>query len=88
MTGPMLVAEVAEALAQHGRLRCAPTVATGDDGVVLTLAVPVEGQDDTVREALNLLHTLQWLQDLAQLRELAARYDIDPAKLEQLLPAR
>lgn len=83
-----LLKEVAEVLAAQGDLTCVPSVETTDDGVVVTVLVPVEGQDTTTHalRALELFHALQYLQDLAQLRSIADKYDIDAAALEALLP--
>lgn len=84
-----LLAEVAEVLARHGRLRCVPTVSTSEgEGLVLTVTCAPEAQDGIkpAMEAFELYNALAYLQDVASLRALAAKYDIDPAALERLLP--
>ena len=72
-----LLAEVAEALAEHGRLRCLPTVDIADGVVTLALVVPVQDLGD-----LELYERLRRVQDIAQVRLLAARYGIPPERLE------
>lgn len=83
-----LLKEVAAALDEYGDLSCVPSVETTEDGIRVSVLVPVEGQDTThhAMRALELLHALQYLQDLAQLRSLADKYEIDAAALEALLP--
>lgn len=73
----VLLAEIAEALAQSGGLRCCPDVDSKDGAVTLTLTVPVQTLDD-----LELYERLRRVQDLAQARLLATRYGIPPERLE------
>jgi hypothetical protein len=86
-----LVCEVADVLARHGGLTCTPDIDTDQgDGFVLCLRVAA-GAQATSRDAMGVLELLQDLQralDVAQLRALAVRYGIDPARLEALLPGQ
>jgi hypothetical protein len=86
----ILVEELCAALAQDGALRASILdVSTEDDvGVVLRISVPVDGQAtlDGAIAAVGLMRRLELLRDVGQVRELARRYDIDPAALEALLP--
>ena len=88
-----ILREVAEILAQHGDLRCVPSVDADERAGCLVLRVEISGRtlvSETIvngrLDALELFHALRYLQDLASLRALAAKYDIDPARLEALLP--
>lgn len=81
----VLICEVAAVLAEHGRLRCVPSVEIDDGALTVTLVVkPTEPGDEF--EALELYQRLCYVRDICQLRSLAYRYDIDPAALEALLP--
>jgi hypothetical protein len=88
-TSDVLVGELATVLGEHAGLICIPTVETDEDGVIV-LSVRVRPDDqpllagavDTVELYQHLLHVV----DVGTLRVLAKRYDIDPEKLEALLP--
>lgn len=79
----MLLAEVADVLAAYGDLRCAPRVEAGDNRLVVTLEVPY----GTDLRATGLYDDLRYVTDMAQVRMLATRYNIDASSLEKLLPA-
>ena len=84
-----VLVEVADILAKHGRLRCAPRVELDDGEIVLTVAVTPEMAGDgadAALDAIELFHELERLEDVAQLRALCEKYDIPPADLERLLP--
>lgn len=81
-----LLAEVAACLAAYGALRCTPAVEISEDSnVLLTLEVRPQGVHQCLL-ATELHQALQRLTDTANLRAIAARYDIDAAALERLLP--
>lgn len=79
-----ILAELAAVFAQHGQLRCAPTVEVLGDDIVITTRVRVEGEESL--HCRSLLHEIEYLRDYCQLRALAAQFSIDPAQLEALLP--
>lgn len=99
MEGIVILAEIAEALAAHGQLRCRPEIEQIDGRLILRLAIPVPGMWDmptrthgdppnmAALEVLSLADELQHVIDLANLRALATKFDIEPAALEALLPA-
>lgn len=76
-----LLKEVAEILGAHGYLRCAPTVETVKEGILLTVLIPVEGL-----EPLEVATHLEYLSGLCQVRAFAQDYGMDGAALEKLLP--
>ena len=81
----VLICEVAAVLAEHGRLRCVPSVEMDDGALTVTLVVrPTEPAAEF--SALELYQRLCYVRAVCQLRSLACRYDIDPAALEALLP--
>jgi hypothetical protein len=78
--------EVADALAEHGLLLCAPVVETDEDGnITLTVRVDVEEQGGVPLEVFGLYTDLQRVSDLATMRALLKRYGIEPLELEQRL---
>ena len=88
-----LLLEVIGVLREYEALRCTVEVETSDDrdgnGVVrLTIEVPTVGQVDIAGAmlAIEFYRDAKYLADVTQMRELAARYQIDAAKLEALLP--
>jgi hypothetical protein len=84
-----LLTEVAGILEQHAEVRCEPTVDLEEDSGDLVLTVRVHAFDLPDEQRLGLLELLtdlQYLQDLCSMRAFARRYDIDPARLEALLP--
>ena len=86
-----LLSEVMDALADYGHLWCRPSVDTDADGyVVLTVRLKPDEQADTVAamETLAVLHELEYVVDVAQMRQLAEKYDIPSARLEALLPPK
>lgn len=86
----MLMADVAALMAAHGSLLCAVDVEIGKD-TVITLRLPYSDDSvDTARAAktLNLVHGVEYLRDVAQIRALAMRFEIPADKLEALLPER
>jgi hypothetical protein len=82
-----ILAEVAAVLAAHGRLACEPTLACEDGTVTLTVVVRPEqrGPAQYALDTLNLGSDLQRMCDIATMRALCARYDLDPAWLERAL---
>ena len=90
--GAALLKEVVAVLSEYGDFFCAPSVelVEGRDGVMaLTLAVYVPQPSDhlSMLAWVELVEGLRRVADISQLRALACRYDIDPSKLEALLPA-
>jgi len=83
--GIAVLAEVVAVLARHSNLRVTPVVEEDRGVVALTVRIKAEGEDGL--QVLSLLHELQYVVDTAQVRAIAAQYDIEPAKLEALLPA-
>ena len=85
-----LISELVEALEPYGLLRCAPMVTMEDEVVLLQVRIEPERQENTQLSGflatLGLFHALQRVCDVAQLRALCARYDINAAALETLLP--
>ncbi len=72
------LAELAEVLAQCGRLDCAPAVETNDDSDVVTITVVVEAKDgNTGAEVYELFLAVQRVVDLATMRALCQRYNIN-----------
>ena len=94
MTARLRVAtlgEVATVLAAHGTLPCVPDVEIGRDGaIVLTVRTYAPACTDAHDSlgAVNLLHDLEYLVGLAQVRAFAAKYAMDATALEALLPDR
>jgi len=82
--GIAVLAEVVAVLARHSNLRVTPVVEEDRGVVALTVRVQSDGEDGL--QVLSLLHELQHVADIAQVRAIAATYDIDAAKLEALLP--
>lgn len=84
MHEPLAVAtlqEVAAVLHDHGgTLPCTPELDVVDGEVRLTLRVHAS------LDALELGNRLRHLLDVANIRAIAARWGIDAAKLEALLP--
>ncbi len=80
----VLLLEIADLLGAHGRLPGTLRVDHDDGTVTLTVRLVAPGQLD----ALALAHDAQYLADVGQLRDLAMRYDIDPRRLEAVLPPR
>jgi hypothetical protein len=88
--GLALVAELVNVLANHGELRCAPTIEANEeaDG---SFALTVRFYADAADEGLDLLalqDEVRYVADVAQMRAFAHQYGIDPAALEELLPLR
>lgn len=75
----VILAEVVEALAPAGDLRCVPTVALEDGTVRIVLTIP-----DGLR-ARDLRDRVQYVADVGNIRGFALKYGIDPKKLEHLL---
>lgn len=90
MTAPtaLLLKEVADRLSGAGDLHCSMQVALHGNTISVSIEVTPndpyeEGQG---LKALELFYVLARLRDIGTLRSLATTYDIDPAKLEALLP--
>lgn len=85
----VLLAEVAEVLSAHGRIRCIPMVELTDTAT-LTVTLTVRRRDDgkEALEVVSLKDDLQYVVDVAQMRALCNRYDIDARVLEALLEKR
>lgn len=82
--GIAVLAEVVAVLARHTNLRVTPVVEEDRGVVALTVRIKAEGEDGL--QVLSLLHELQYVQDTAQVRAIAATYNIDAARLESLIP--
>lgn len=80
--------EIADVLARHGSLLCAPCVALDDGQVILTLTLAPVRQPDAAGAAdtVELLYQLRYVVGVCQIRAFASRYGIDPTALEALLP--
>lgn len=79
-----IVGEVADALAAHPRMPCAPTIVE-EDGL-WTLSVTFRPASVTeALEVLELATALRRVQDVAQIRGFADRYQVDAAALEALI---
>jgi len=83
-----VLAELADLLAAHGRLRMSLNVEKDDDsGLLLTVLVPIQSEGTVnAAQALNLYHALQYLRDIVLMRAFATIYHNDPAALEAILP--
>lgn len=68
------LAELAEAFAEHGRLRCEPIVDRDEDVIRITVDIP----NDATQDATEAYFAIQRVCDLATVRELCKRYDINP----------
>jgi hypothetical protein len=96
--GFLLVGEVAGVLTEHGRMRCRVDVEAQGDDLRLTVLVPRAASGDypetSLRltdgtfEPLALLHDLQYLRDIGQVRSFAAHYGIRPEALAAFLEDR
>jgi hypothetical protein len=75
------ISELVAVLESYHTLLCRPSVV--HEGAHLTLTVEISGGG---LMQLSMLHELEYLQDMAQLRALCSRYDIPAAALERLLP--
>ena len=82
-----VLAEVAEVLAAFGLQRCVPLAELEDGVLTVTLRCVGTGVEEGLG-LLELYHELRYVTDMAQLRALADRFDIEPAALERLLPRR
>ena len=86
MTDLVLLTEVAEALAEHGRLRCVPAVERHAGEIVITLTLKRDdGDAPEAFQILELAERMQYLRDVCQLRHLAQKYAIPPEALERAL---
>lgn len=87
-----ILGELAEVFAPYSELRCIPQVEMDYDngGVVLTVQFLPEAQDNKSDglHVYELYGELRYLADLAQMRAIAARYDISSEQLEALLPKK
>lgn len=84
--GIAVVAELVQVLTQHRGVHCAPSVAEHNGLVTLSVTFhPGDGISDQM-EILSLGDELRFVQDMAQMRALAAQYEIDSSALEPLLP--
>lgn len=83
--GVAVMAEVVAVLARHSNLRVTPVVEEDRGVVALTVRVKSEGADGL--QVVSMLHELQHVANIAQVRAIAELYKIDPDKLEALLPA-
>lgn len=82
--GIAVLAEVVAVLARHTNLRVTPVVEEDRGVVALTVRIKAEGEDGL--QVLSLLHELQYVTDVAQVRAIAAQYNIDAVRLEALIP--
>lgn len=76
--------ELADVLLAHPDVRLQPAVSREPDGtLVLGARVRIADQPNIGphAEIVELFYALQELQDMAVLRMLAARYDIDPSQV-------
>lgn len=85
-----LVSEIADAMlgplrkAPPHPTRCVPTIDLTASSLTITVVVPID--DASRREVFGLADRLTRAVGIAQLRGLAAHFDIDPAQIEALLP--
>lgn len=83
--GFVLLSEVCWVLAAHGQMRGSVDVETAGDDLVLTVVVQrgvVPGYPETGFEPLALLHELQHLRDVGQVRAFAANYGVPDVLLD------
>lgn len=80
-----VVAEVADALAPHGRMPCQPTIEEDDDGLWTLSLTFRPGSTADALAVLELAEALQRVRDVAQLRGFAERYQIDARLLERMI---
>ena len=78
------VSEIAGVLAQHGHLRCAPTIAGEDGRLVLTVVFAGATADDGL-DILALSDELRWIVAVAQIRRFVEIYGFDPKQFEMLM---
>jgi hypothetical protein len=83
-----LLAELAAVLARHPEQRCAPAIEHDRERDETRLTVTFHQQETVAGdlETVEMVQELQYLVDMAQLRALASKYDIDAKRLEALLP--
>lgn len=82
--GIAVLAEVVAVLARYSCMRVSPIVDREDGVVALRILVDAEGPNGL--EVLALHDDLKFVADVAQVRAFASTYQIDPAKLQALLP--
>lgn len=85
----VLLAEVASTLAEYGRLLVIPSVEHKETTIAgsVTVTLHISAVDGlAIGQLSDLYHAIQRIHDLGLIRALAATYDIDPEKLEALLP--
>ena len=78
-----VLSEVATVMERYGALLCSPSVEYDERTITLTVQIARPQPPDLF--LLEFYNELRYLQDVGQLRQLATRYDIDPAALEALL---
>lgn len=71
-------------LAESGELRCALDVEHDRDEVTVTLRVREQGVDGGL-SVLALLHALEYLRDVAQVRAFASRHGLDGTEVDRLI---
>lgn len=84
MRGLALTLEVAEALRQHGYLRCTPRVEEDDGLFTLTVTFHARTADEGL-EILSLADELRYVCDVATVRGVVDRYGLDAAAFDDLL---
>lgn len=82
-TAAALTREIAEVLAAHGATLCRPSIVEEDGQWTLSLTFTAPTTEAAL-EILELATELRRVQDVAQLRALAAEYDIDATAVERL----
>ena len=90
--GLVLLREISDVLRTFPEVSCAPHLTCDDGHVQLTLDVVLPGADDPTAiparlRALALYDELRYVADIAQMRALCVRYDIDPDVMEPFLVA-
>lgn len=83
--GIAVMAEVVAVLARHSNLRVTPVVEEDRGVVALTVRVAAEGSDGL--QVVSMLHELQHVANVAQLRAIVAEYGMDAKQLEAMLPS-
>lgn len=79
------LSEVTDALSEHGHLLSLPTVEIDGNGHLTLTLVVIPTQPNESLAVLSLYDELRHVADLAQMRALCSRFDIEPDKLEKLI---
>ena len=79
----MTLKHIAEVFAQSGHLPCAMDIDNTHDATIITIRL--RSDYPHVLEVRSVVDDLQWLSDVASIREFARRYGIGPNRLEVFL---